>query len=195
MGMDGDKDREIKPFDLVVASHQLGVQSADVQALLGACNPLDPEIPRKMRETLTAMGWTFKDHWPVHNTDSEIAKLLTKHANTLLGKGSKAIQCGNVSKDSLYSESNEDSFVELREKYDVGSTEMEFGTLFRLAKTLTAKHNPVRVGIILCSVGVLPAGSFLEGPKWADISMRNTHAGLIAALETLHEISKRHVVS
>merc|ERR1712000_297713 len=111
------------------------------------------------------------------------------------GKGSKAIQCGNVSKDSLYSESNEDSFVELREKYDVGSTEMEFGTLFRLAKTLTAKHNnPVRVGMILCSVGVLPAGSFLEGPKWADISSRNTRAALIAALETLHDISERHVV-
>jgi len=121
--MSNDPGREINPFDLIVASHQLGVQSADVQALTGIANPCDPRLPALMREHLGAMGWKYKDDWPVCEANKELADLLVDHANKQLGdlSESKAIKCGNVSKDSLYSEANEDSFVQLREKYPMNT--------------------------------------------------------------------------
>lgn len=114
------------------------------------------------------------------------------HKNSLVALENTDIKChvlGNISKDSLYAESSEESFIELREQFDVGTSEMEFSTINRLALEATLSGDSVIAGCILTVLGVIPGASFADDKLKEDVASKCT---MLAALETLHQLSLEH---
>lgn len=142
---------------------QVGVSGSDIQALTGQLNLLDVETLAEARRSLGVLGYRFEKGWPRMDLDPTMSSLLISHAR-LHAAGAKlsAHLHGNVSKDSLYAESNEESFIALRRDQDVGSSEMEMSVLCRLAAEQThVRGDPVVVGMVVTVLGVIPGSSFL----------------------------------
>jgi hypothetical protein len=99
---------------------------------------------------------------------------------------------GNVSKDSLYAELADDTFVFLRKEFEVGTSEMEMSAITRLANTYTKCNQPVQVGMILVVLGVIPGASFAND---TGMKAKANRVAALSALNTLHEISLAHRIN
>jgi hypothetical protein len=106
-------------------------------------------------------------------------------------KQTKVHVFGNVTKDSLYAECNEESFCKLRKAYNVGTSEMELATLSRLAKEHSTQEpiDPVRAGMVCMCLGVIPGQSFFTDPARHDVSQELSLRG---ALEALAQVAASH---
>ena len=93
---------------------------------------------------------------------------------------------GNSSKDSLYAELHEEVFTDMRAQDGVGSSEMEFGTVVRLAQQKTQGGDPVKAAMLAVVLGTIPGNSFADEGASKTVAER---AALIGALEALHRVS------
>lgn len=157
----------ISGFDLVVASHQVGVSGSDIQALTGQLNLFDGATLDSAKRKLEALGYRFEQGWPCIDLDPALTSLLAAnarlHAAASSAAGLSVHIHGNVSKDSLYAEAHEEHFVRLRADMGVGSSEMEMSALCRLAAEQTRdRHDPVVVGLVVTVLGLIPGSSFLS---------------------------------
>ena len=203
---EGDKE-VINPFDVIVATHQVGVSGADIQVFTGQVDFFAEGTKEKCMSEMKKFGWQItKSGLPRCSTDSVISEALTKHAKAVLEKrekeerekedgkekesGNGAVHSlGNFSKDSLYLESAPEDFMKLRETEDVGSSEMELCTLMRVGQEYVRGGLPVRIGMICFSLGTIPGAGFHFDEKKESVA-RDTSA--VAALEALHSISQGH---
>ncbi|GAB5364700.1 hypothetical protein AAMO2058_000992400 [Amorphochlora amoebiformis] len=195
---------ELKAYDVVVASHQVGISCADYSALSGSISSFDRSDAQKVKNRLIAMGYKMDSGRPVKNTDENLSKSLLAIVNEKLSfhnssrennsiKLGKAYSLGNVSKDSLYAETEEEAFLTLRKTLNVGSSEMEYATITRIAAHQTLLGDPVKTSMAACILGTLPGDSFAEIDK--SVSSLVTMSALLGALETLHKVSKAHMTT
>lgn len=195
----------INLYDCVVASKQVGVSSADVVSLVGGLNALEGarrSAKDAAKTLLKGLGYSFTDGWPVASLDAGLVKALQRNTQEELDRNdakrpentrccSTAHTSGNMSKDSLYAETDEKAFIALKENLGVGTSEMEFATIVRLsAQRTVAYQDSVKAGMVTCIFGLIPGESFarLDESKARACS----RAALVGALETLHEISQGH---
>jgi len=184
-------DETIDIYDILVASHQAGVSSTDVQSMSGNLNPCDPQYASTSRKILEKYGYKFdENHWPIREVEQKISNMLVQEARKNIGADGNVHLTGNVSKDSLYSESTEEMFTNMRKEQNVGSTEMEFSTIMKVCRQLSVEKGiSCRAAMILVAVGVLPGSSF--GSDHIKGSQR-TKAAMMAAMEVFHSISQGH---
>lgn len=177
-------------YDIIVASHQVGVSSTDVQCMTGNLNPCDPEYASGTRQILEKYGYTFDKHWPIVEVDPNFSNILVQAARRLISTKGNVHLAGNVSKDSLYAEATEEAFTDMRKHQNVASSEMEFSTIMKVCRELTMEKGISCHGaMILVAVGVLPGESF--GNDHVKENER-TKVALLSAMEALHSISEIH---
>jgi len=198
------KSPQIEAYDVIVASHQVGISCADYSALTGSLNALirSKEETEKVGKMLSDMGYEMKKGWPVLPLDKSVMDLLKSNIETQLKERNQRFRStedvklgsvyalGNVSKDSLYAETEEEAFTDLRAKLDVGCSEMEFGTISRCGAHKTLLGDKVKTGMAACVLGSIPGDSFAEIDK--TVSGMVTDSALVGALETLHAIAEGH---
>eukprot|EP00466_Bigelowiella_natans_P009807 jgi/Bigna1/76482/fgenesh1_pg.41_\ len=187
-------------------------------------NSLSLSHVEEVKEKLKKMGYIFQNGWPVLRTDANTVKLLRSSIEAKLNafnasrgegqlKAGKVVCLGNVSKDSLYAETAEKAFVELRRTLDTGCSEMEFATITRVGAHKTMLGDRVKTAMSACILGSIPGDSFAELDKsvislqlglccysyslyvfwWCVLKCSKvTESALVGTLETLHEISKSH---
>ncbi len=136
-----------------MSSHVVGCSATDIQALTGRLNFFDPETIASAREHLTAIGYSFQQKgpgsaWPSIALDPSFTQLLVSTTQKQIECSStpsaspRVVSLGSISKDSLYSEANEEAFTDLRELYGVGCSEMEASVLVRISRQKTLANDP-----------------------------------------------------
>jgi uridine phosphorylase len=190
-GLNSDDRASIAGFDLIVASHQVGVSGTDLHALTGQLNFFDADVQAAARLKLAVLGYGFDQGWPLIKVNPTLTSKMAENARAAVAGSKISVHVlGNVSKDSLYAEAHEARFVALRRDMDVGSSEMEFSALIRLAAEQTLdRGDPVIVGMIVSVLGLIPGSSFLEDTKLEHASI---DAALRSALDSLHQLSLSH---
>eukprot|EP00455_Lapot_gusevi_P057779 TRINITY_DN9939_c0_g1_i3.p2 TRINITY_DN9939_c0_g1~~TRINITY_DN9939_c0_g1_i3.p2 ORF type:complete len:168 (-),score=40.04 TRINITY_DN9939_c0_g1_i3:168-671(-) len=162
-------------------------------------------MSQQARGVLTQMGYTWQHNWPILQVDPKFSRIIFDSAKTVLEREQSpasdeklpadyqpiSAHClGNVSKDSLYAECSEENFTSLRASLDVGSSEMEFSTIARLAlQSSIAANDPVKAGMVVSAVGIIPGESFGHDHVKESRSVRYS---ILSVLESLHAISVAH---
>jgi len=187
-GKETKKSDIVKIYDVIISSHSVGISGCHIQAALGMLNFFEVDL-KQCREQFEKLGYkVHEDGWMVQKCDKEFcAAMKANILEKLTTKGSKASAhlLGSFSKDSLYCETNEENFMKLRERFDVGCTEMEFDALRLMASEFKRRGEPVKVGMACVAIGVLPGASFaLVDKKEAS---RSIDSALLGAFETLHQ--------
>lgn len=185
-------DELIGLYDIIVTSHQAGVASTDVQSMTGNLNPCDPQYASGARQILEKYGYKIDEHnWPIAEVNKNWSNQLVEEARKLVDPECKVHLSGNVSKDSLYAETKEEAFTDMRKEQNVGSTEMEFSTIMKVCREFSIdKGISCRAAMLLVAVGVLPGESFGKGNP--ELASRQTKAAFLTAMETYHSISQKH---
>mmetsp|Transcript_11841 Transcript_11841/g.21633 ORF Transcript_11841/g.21633 Transcript_11841/m.21633 type:complete len:355 (+) Transcript_11841:110-1174(+) len=192
----------VEAYDCVVANKQVGISCADYSALCGSLNAFERGDAGQVKTALKSMGYKFQDNWPVLETDKTLTSILSEKISEQVEiqndkktekdvKLGKVYSLGNVSKDSLYAETEEEAFMSLRRNLDVGCSEMEFATISRVGANKTALGDPVRTAMAACILGSIPGDSFAEIDK--SVANLVTRSALVGALETLHKVSLSHI--
>eukprot|EP00002_Diphylleia_rotans_P005893 TRINITY_DN1510_c0_g3_i1.p1 TRINITY_DN1510_c0_g3~~TRINITY_DN1510_c0_g3_i1.p1 ORF type:complete len:351 (-),score=94.58 TRINITY_DN1510_c0_g3_i1:64-1116(-) len=181
----------LRNFDLIITTHQIGITGADVQSLSGLLS-FSPESVKSsmevMRSTLGYSETPDKAYLRI-DTDAKIIRALNEAGESL---SHVHHNLGNISKDSLYAESQEHEFIAFRREYDIGSSEMEFSTLLRLCRQKTVAGDPTFAGMVCAVLGLIPGGNFEnDNPlkKKAEVD------ALLSGLEALHILSSTHRAS
>lgn len=179
-------------YDIIVTSHQVGVASTDVQAMTGHLNPCDPQYASGARQILEKYGYTIDEHnWPIAEVNKTWSNQLIESARKLVDPECKIHLSGNVSKDSLYAETKEEAFTNMRKEQNVGSTEMEFSTIMKVCREFSIdKGISCRAAMIVVAVGVLPGESF--GKSNPDTAHKRTKTAFLTAMEAYHSMSQKH---
>lgn len=189
-GKETKKEEIVRVYDAIVSSHSVGISGCNVQASLGALNFLGINL-EEARAHFEKLGYKVHDDgWTEAKCDLEFSKSLQANIRAKLkDKGSNATShlLGSFSKDSLYCEAREENFMKLRERFNVGCTEMEFDAVLSMAKDFTARGEPVKVGMACVAIGVLPGASFAIVNK--EEAQRSIDSTLLGAFETLFQYS------
>jgi len=193
----------LKPGDIAVSTHQVGISGTDFQAMTSNLNIFDAvSSAEHAKSMLTDMGYELQSicdqQWPVVQFDAEVceamsARVAANYANADSNEmGYKCVSLGNVSKDSLYSEEAPRTFTDLRKNADVGTSDMEAAVIMRTTKQMTYEFkNKIKVGFASIILGTLsPDGG--DSFTTFDRSLCNA-VQWESALEALHEISQRHI--
>ena len=189
--------------DINVCNKQIGISSVDFQAITSNLNPLSYHTldVNKTIAVLNKYGYETQidqnnEIWPVIEFDADLRAQLIECTQSNLKKmknanANKVVSLNNVSKDSLYAEDGEDAFYELRRVHNVGTSEMESGTILRVSKLMEQKYkNRIKVGATYLCVGVIPGASFASIQNKKDLD--DIH--WISTLDALHQISQKHIV-
>jgi uridine phosphorylase len=186
----------LREFDLIVCNEQVGISLTDAQALTGHLNLFDPRLLAETRSALVQLGYGFRRlagaEAPTLATDAELAEALERGAEAGIARflpAARAVRLGNFSKDSLYAEKHEAEFVALREECGVGSSEMEFSTVARVAQQHTRAGDPVRCGMVAAVLGLIPGDGFSEDHERAAAA---SSAAMFAAMSALAHVAKQH---
>lgn len=182
----------VRPFDLVVTTHQAGVSGTDLQAVSGLLNYNSPAARDGWKRSLADAGIELRgdDEMAWLPADADVRAALARQGRRVAPDGVRVHELGAYSKDSLYAESSEEEFMRLRSEYGVGCSEMEFCTLERLAELYTKNGSPVKAGMVVFCLGVIPGASFVHDKAREGAS---SGAAIRTALEALHELSQGHL--
>lgn len=192
----------LKPGDIAVSTHQVGISGTDFQAMTSNLNIFDAASSADQAASLlTRMGYTMREinskPCPVVQFDEQIheamsARVAENYAVDGNDKGYRCVSLGNVSKDSLYSEEAPHTFTDLRKYADVGTSDMEAAVIMRTTKQMTLDYqNKIKVGFCSIILGTLsPDGgdSFTEFDRTLSSTVQWE-----SALEALHQISQKHI--
>merc|ERR1712228_250409 len=192
---------QLNPGDIAVSTHQVGISSTDFQAMTSNLNIFDTTSSIKNAEKiLTSIGYEMKEidneKWPMIAFDHELHDAMSKQVRINYDGNSKAYKCvsslGNVSKDSLYSEEAPNTFIRLKEKCEIGSSDMEAATIIRTTKQMQKDFdNKIKFGFCAIILGVLsPDG----GDSFVDFDRSLcSEVQWVSALDSLHELSQKHI--
>lgn len=196
----------LKPGDIAVSTHQVGISGTDFQAMTSNLNIFDAvSSVQHATSMLTEMGYTMESicdqQWPVVQFDAEVHEAMMRSCTENYQRatetdsnemGFKCVSLGNVSKDSLYSEEAPRTFTDLRKHADVGTSDMEAAVIMRTTKQMTLDYtNKIKVGFASIILGTLsPDGG--DSFTTFDRTLCNT-VQWESALEALHEISQKHI--
>jgi len=192
------KKAAVNVFDAVIATHNVGLSGADLQALTGRLNFLDSRLPEQAARVMKQHGYSVQkdksgQSWYTLPVSDDVRHALVRASKSLpVPADNKEIQVhelGNFSKDSLYAEANEKEFTDLREAFDVGTSEMELATISRVAAQAKKHNQPISVGQVSIVVGLIPGASFVHDKPREAASMK---FGIHIVLEGLHLLSLQH---
>jgi uridine phosphorylase len=155
---------EEKPFirvgDMINVTFSIGWAGTLLEAL-GGTNYASPDVVRRFSNRWELMGYDFTNdgRFPRAPSAETLVNAVDKAGRELrinVHRGS------NFSKDSLYAELNDHAFVELREKYNVMSTEMEQMAVAKVVGDFRHDGIKVNAGLVSGVIGVIPGSSFAE---------------------------------
>ena len=190
-----DNNKVIKGFDIVICNKQVGISGADYQALSGKLNFFDKDALDTIKTKLKKLNYTFKDNLPYISLDNTLVNIMKSQAINLVENNTKLdnniFTLGNISKDSLYAETNEEEFTHYRDNYSVGSSEMEMAMLCRLAqeKNIYVNNDSMTVGMVCMVLGCIPGISFYHDPPKEKLSQELC---IKIALESLYTVAMKH---
>jgi hypothetical protein len=131
--------------------------------------------------------FTRDRQWPVVHSSKEVVRALGESSRDL---GLTCHEGGNLTKESLYLESDEERVKDLRRKYGALSTEMEHFGLAHLTDELTRAGIPASNGLISTVVGTVPGGSFaMPGSKEEEKANESQGKMLDAAMMALWRLA------
>lgn len=150
---------------IINAEFNIGFSGAIIESLAGL-DFFDKKTPELFRKKWTASGglFTADGKFPMAKNSVSLIEAIDAAAEEL---HVKSIRAGNFSKDSLYAEMDEDSFIELRKKYNVISTEMEQIVISKLSQELASCGINIHTGLVSGIIGTLPGESFTSNKKQA----------------------------
>jgi len=156
--------------DIVNSSFSIGWSGSTLESL-GGLDYSSGETINRFRNKWQELGNSFTEDgiYPLVNNSENLAgkiDLAAKSLNFRVFKG------GNFSKDSLYAEIDEESFIGLRTKYNVMSTEMEQVSLGKVASDFNSKNVPVEIGLISGIIGTIPGNSFAIGEEAEEVEKK-----------------------
>lgn len=188
----------VKAFDAVIATHSVGVSGADIQALTGNLNFFDTRLSSQASSIMGKLGYTAKTDkqgqvWHTLAVSPDVRGAMVRASKLLQipseNKEMQVLELGNFSKDSLYAETNEKSFTDLRDSFGVGTSEMELSTIARVAAQSKLHNCLISVGQLTLVVGTIPGDSFVNDKPREHASM-NFAVALV--LESLHLLALEH---
>lgn len=144
--------------DIVNATFSAGHSGALMQSI-GGLNFLHAQNLINFSIRWMAYGYDFLSggDYPFGKSDPRLVEAISLSGKEL---GVRVVEGGNFTKDSLYAESNEKSFISLRKKYGIMSTEMEQMGILALAGKFRETSIRIASGLVSGLVGVLPGASF-----------------------------------
>jgi purine-nucleoside phosphorylase len=178
------KEEMIQLTDVIVADKNVGITGCILQSKTSLLNFLEkgdlklhPEISKKLI-----------NNWYIHNTDLSLTQSLFQNVQKQTNKTILNTHLlSNYSKDSLYCETDEEKFIELRDNFNVGSTEMELDSILNVGEIFTKLGESIKVSMVCYSLSVIPGILFANVPKKQE--HKSSKCAIIGALETLHEMS------
>ncbi len=178
----------IKLGDIVNASFSIGWSGAVIESLAGL-DFFSDEVRSKFKKRWDELGlsWTDDGRFPLAQCSKELVNAINTVSKDL---GVRIVTGGNFSKDSLYAEIGAAQFFELREKYNIMSTEMEQTALLKLCAEFKEKGISVHGGLVSGILGILPE-SFAEGKDAEDKMKRAEEDALKVAAHALWHIVYR----
>jgi len=199
-GINGTKAGQVavNAFDVVIATHSVGCSGADIQALTGRLNFFDPGLTHAASEVFKQAGYSVKADkhghpWYLLPVSDDIRRAMAQASNQVPrpedNKELRVHELGNFSKDSLYAEAHETAFTDLRDSFDVGTSEMELATITRVAAQARKHNQPISVGQLSVVLGTIPGASFFHDKPKESASIK---FAVQLVLETLHQISLEH---
>ena len=174
--------------DIVNAEFSLGWAGAILQSMAGL-DYSSKNIYRIFKKKWLESGNSFtKDgRFPLMENSKELVDSISSALKEL---GCPSHRGGNFSKDSLYAEIDTDSFLELRDKYNVLSTEMEQMVLGKLAGDFRKAGLKLNTGLVSGIIGVLPDESFSDKDEHRALIEKVEENSLMAAAIALWRIAK-----
>ncbi len=171
--------------DVVVANETTGHIGAVFQSL-GIIDPFTQMARRVYHSAFSELGIKFENGYPILPCSQLLIETLLTSSLSL---GLTTYVGRNFSKDSLYAEANEATFVWFRNNLRVLSTEMEQVVIaYEAARCKKNYGIDIHTGLISAIIGLIPGGSFASGDdeKRAKIAEKSI---LTAAADALHIIA------
>jgi len=182
--------------DMIIAVGSIA-DGAVVRQRSGCWTPFDQEQMKLFREFWAKEGLDFTDDglWPQMRASPQVTGALL---NSCTEFGLFTHLGGNISKESLYMEGNEERLKAMRKmlirfcgkNYPILSTEMEHFGLAFLAHELTKAGILTTNGLISTVVGTVPGGSFaMPGSEEEKLANRNQERMLEAVMLSLWKLT------
>lgn len=186
------KNDQVDVCDVIVSKNNVGLSGCLLQSETGVLNYLEVDSEQIVNKFLSnySSDYELKDNWLIGPLDKSFSQLLhksVKERTTKVKNNIRSHLLSSYTKDSLYAETKEEAFMSLRDRFDVGCTEMEFDSIVKTTKTFTKLGEPVKAGMACIVLGVIPGSSFanIDSGKKND----STECAILGALDTLHKVS------
>jgi len=171
----------VKLGDIVNATHSIGATGAVIQSL-ARLDFWNAEAIEQFRKRWTNLGSDFtitSDGHPRVECSVDVVDALDKAGRRIIAEAYH--RGGNITKDSLYAELNEDAFLDLCRWDDCRSTEMELSAI-----AVSARKSGAHFGMVTGIVGLVPGGSFAESQKVKTLAEQRS---LRVALEAMKHLA------
>jgi uridine phosphorylase len=178
--------------DVVIASENYGSIGAVIQSYLSILHFGSADMGKKVEELKAFLEAErgiilSEDHLTLKTRCSRNVVHTLKLVSEILGL--EAVVGANFTKDSLYAEADEKSFVELRKRYGVMSTEMEAFMIDAVAHEFNKCGVHVESGLVSAIVGVIPGKSFAESDEEKQKAKKAEENALLIAAYALEMIA------
>jgi len=186
-GYSTKKDKKIKLADVIVTDKNVGITGCILQSKTTVLNFLEKN---NLKDHPKISNNLINNNWYINYTDKLLTQSLYENVQIQTNKiDIKTHLLSNYSKDSLYCETEEDKFIQLRDLYNVGSTEMEFDSILNVGDVFTQMGESIKVSMVCYSLSVIPGILFANVEK--SIKDKSSRCAILGALETLYKISKK----
>ena len=184
-GINCDRKPKIELGDIVNATHTIGATGAVIQSL-ARLDFWNAEALEQFRKRWMELGSEFtitSEGHPRVECSMDVVEALDNAGRRIAAEAYH--RGGNMTKDSLYAELNEEVFLDLCRRNDCRSTEMELSAI-----ALSARKNDAHFGMISAIVALVPGASFAESKK---VKILAEQRSLRTALEAMkHLASPNH---
>lgn len=170
----------IRVGDVVNATHSVGATGATIQAL-SRLDFWNPEACEEFRSKWCKLDSDFtitRGGHPRVECSRDVVEAV-ETAGTRLAKNAYH-SGGNVTKDSLYAERNNDIFLDLCRTENCRTTEMELSAI-----AVAAHEHQTSFGMVSAIVGVLPGSSFAQNKKMRRVAEERALRVSLGALPCL----------
>lgn len=192
-GINSDNESIISIGDIVNSSFSVGWAGTILESL-GGLNFSDKETINRFMRKWKDLGLSFTDDnkFPLAKNSKILISNIKKGCDWL---GINSHIGGNFSKDSLYAEIDDKVFVNLRNKYNILSTEMEQIVIAKVAAESCKQGFKVNTGLISAIIGLIPGESFALAEKHKKIICKVEENSIkAAALALWNMIYKKGMV-
>ena len=179
-GINCDGKPTVEVGDIVNATHSIGATGAVIQSLL-RLDFWSPGAIEEFRRQWIGFGPDFTitaEGHPKVECSRDVVEVLDS-AGQRLATGAYH-RGGNITKDSLYAELSESTFIDLCRAHNCRSTEMELSAI-----AVSARKSDAYFGMVSAIVGVLPGVSFTESEKLKSLAEQRSLRVALKAVKNL----------